>query len=323
MSPLSQNVSDAVLAACKTNASESGSSLGRTFGGDYRLTPLEPVPLASALAEQSYALPGLALVLPVGDLTAVVLLRNDPGLLPPWVSAPDKTGTSKLTTLAQELGMCLLPEDCMPDDFRAVYVADLEKSLQEAAPSENAVCLPHKLTLGDITSTLLLVWPLSAGKNIVAKPIEAPALADVAPAISQPAAPVPSMADVAPPVAPAQTPTSAVIKGHKPKKFTSVEEGLPALPPYTRSLLKIKVPVRVVLAEATLPVHRIVELAQGAIIPFNKSCEDMLTLDVSDCRVAVGEAVKVGDKFGIRISAIAMPEEKFWTVRGKRESKAG
>ena len=33
---------------------------------------------------------------------------------------------------------------------------------------------------------------------------------------------------------------------------------------------------------------------------------------------AVGEAVKVGDKFGLRITSMIMPEERFWTVRAKR-----
>jgi len=323
MSPLSHNNPETILAACQTNASEAGSSLGRAFGGDYRLTPQQPVPLASALAENNIACAGLALVLQVGDQFAVVLLRSDAGLLPDWIPAPDKTGTSKLTTLGQELGMCLLPEDCMPDDFRAVYVSDLAKSLQDAEPQDGAMCIPHQVKLGEVESTLLLVWPLAAGKNIVASPAPEAAPVAAAPPVAEiPAAPVPPPAAAAAPVAPTPAPAT-VIKGAKAKKFSTIEEGLPVLPPYTRSLLKIKVPVRVVLAEATLPVSRIVELAQGAIIPFEKSCEDMLSLEVGDCRVAVGEAVKVGDKFGLRVSAISMPEEKFWTVRGKRQNKAG
>lgn len=323
MSPLSHNNPETILAACQTNASEAGSSLGRAFGGDYRLIPQQPAPLAIALSENNFASEGLALVLQVGDQFAAILLRSDAGLLPDWIPAPDKTGTSKLTTLGQELGMCLLPEDCMPDDFRAVYVSDLTKSLQDAEPQDGAMCIPHQLKLGEVESTLLLVWPLAAGKNIIAAPPpEAAPVAAPPPVAEIPAAPVPPPAAVATPVAPAPAPAT-VIKGAKAKKFSSIEEGLPVLPPYTRSLLKIKVPVRVVLAEATLPVNRIIELAQGAIIPFEKSCEDMLSLEVGDCRVAVGEAVKVGDKFGLRVSAISMPEEKFWTVRGKRQNKAG
>ena len=45
------------------------------------------------------------------------------------------------------------------------------------------------------------------------------------------------------------------------------------LPPYTRSLLRIKVPVVVTLAEKRQKLGSIVELAPGSIIQFDKPCE--------------------------------------------------
>jgi hypothetical protein len=83
------------------------------------------------------------------------------------------------------------------------------------------------------------------------------------------------------------------------------------LPPYSRSLLRIKVPVIVTLARKRQPLSRILELGPGAIIQFDKSCDAMLELDVATRSVALGEAVKVGDKFGLRISSITLPEERF------------
>ena len=68
------------------------------------------------------------------------------------------------------------------------------------------------------------------------------------------------------------------------------------LPPYTRNLLRIRVPVMVTLARKKQPVKSIVELVPGAIIQFNKSCEEMLDMHVGDQNVAQGEAVKVGDR---------------------------
>ena len=41
----------------------------------------------------------------------------------------------------------------------------------------------------------------------------------------------------------------------------------------------------------------------------------MLELGVGDRPVALGEAVKVGDKFGLRITSIALPEERFKPVQ--------
>jgi flagellar motor switch/type III secretory pathway protein FliN len=92
---------------------------------------------------------------------------------------------------------------------------------------------------------------------------------------------------------------------------------LARLPAYSRSLLRIEVPVVVTLAMTRLPVSRITDLGPGAIIHFDKSYDGPLTLSVGSCEVAVGEAVKIGERFGIRISSMVMPREKFEPVRAK------
>jgi flagellar motor switch protein FliN len=89
------------------------------------------------------------------------------------------------------------------------------------------------------------------------------------------------------------------------------------LPPYTRSLLRISVPVVVTLAEKRQPLGKIVELSPGAIIQFDKSCEEMLELCVGNRPIASGEAVKIGDKFGLRIIGMTPPEERFEPGKGK------
>lgn len=86
------------------------------------------------------------------------------------------------------------------------------------------------------------------------------------------------------------------------------------LPPYTRSLLRIKVPVVVTLAEKRQPLAKIVEISPGTILQFDKSCEEMLELEIGNRLIAAGEAVKVGDKFGLRITSITPPEERFKPV---------
>ena len=94
-----------------------------------------------------------------------------------------------------------------------------------------------------------------------------------------------------------------------------VAERIRALPPYTRSLLRIKVPVRVTLATTSQPVSRILDLGPGTILHFNKPYDEPLVLSVGRCDVAVGEAVKVGDKFGLRLTSMVMPEEKFQPLK--------
>ena len=58
------------------------------------------------------------------------------------------------------------------------------------------------------------------------------------------------------------------------------------------------------------------ELGPGSIIQFTKSCEDLLELNVENQVIAQGEAVKVGDKFGLRITSMVLPEERFLTIKG-------
>ena len=88
-----------------------------------------------------------------------------------------------------------------------------------------------------------------------------------------------------------------------------------SLPEYSRSLLRIQLPVVVTLAEKRQPLSRIMELGPGSIIQFDKPCEEMLDLNVGGQAVATGEAVKVGDKFGLRINSILLPEERFASLR--------
>jgi len=114
--------------------------------------------------------------------------------------------------------------------------------------------------------------------------------------------------------APAPTSDSAA---STPESAASIEAGLLQLPSYTRSLLRIKVPVRVTLATTQLSLARIVELAPGSIIQFPKACDDPLLLSVGNRDIAVGDAVKVGEKFGLRISSMVLPEEKFWSLGSK------
>ncbi|HZZ28650.1 MAG TPA: FliM/FliN family flagellar motor switch protein [Pirellulales bacterium] len=93
----------------------------------------------------------------------------------------------------------------------------------------------------------------------------------------------------------------------------------PAFPNYTRNLLNVKVPVTVTLAAKKQPLKQILELAPGSLIQFDKSCDQTLELCVGDQCIAKGVAVKVGEKFGLRVNALTSPGERFQTVRPLRE----
>ena len=72
-------------------------------------------------------------------------------------------------------------------------------------------------------------------------------------------------------------------------------------------LASIRVPVAVRLAEKRVPLAAIRALVPGSLITFEKGCEEPLELYVSDAARrphAVGEAVKVGERFGLKVTAV-------------------
>jgi len=70
---------------------------------------------------------------------------------------------------------------------------------------------------------------------------------------------------------------------------------------YSRAVLMIETPVAVVLAKQKLPLQRIIDLVPGSMLTFDAHCDEPLTLEAGGHAIAVGETVKIGDKFGLRI----------------------
>jgi flagellar motor switch protein FliN/FliY len=69
-------------------------------------------------------------------------------------------------------------------------------------------------------------------------------------------------------------------------------------------ILRLQVPVIVKLAERKLQLSEVMRLGVGAIIEFIKSSDEPLELLINNKVIGVGEAVKVGENFGIRLKQI-------------------
>jgi flagellar motor switch protein FliN/FliY len=69
-------------------------------------------------------------------------------------------------------------------------------------------------------------------------------------------------------------------------------------------ILKLHVPVIVKLAERRLMLSEVMRLGTGAIIEFFKSSDEPLELLINNKVIGVGETVKVGENFGLRITQI-------------------
>ncbi len=86
---------------------------------------------------------------------------------------------------------------------------------------------------------------------------------------------------------------------------------------FCQSLLCVEVPVVVTLARTSMAVENVLRLVPGVMIQFEKPCDSPLTVEVGDQTIAEGEVVKVGDKFGLRVSNIVQPEERFVPIHVK------
>jgi flagellar motor switch protein FliN/FliY len=71
-----------------------------------------------------------------------------------------------------------------------------------------------------------------------------------------------------------------------------------------RRILHLEVPVIVKLAERKLSLAEVLRLGAGAIIEFSKNSEEPLELMINNKSVGFGDAVKVGENFGLKISQI-------------------
>jgi flagellar motor switch protein FliN/FliY len=73
---------------------------------------------------------------------------------------------------------------------------------------------------------------------------------------------------------------------------------------YASELLKIQVSAAAVLADKRIPLGRVLHITPGTILKFGKSCEQPIELEVGGRRIATGEAVTVGERFGLRITSL-------------------
>lgn len=309
MADLNPTIVAEVVEACRAGATEAAAALARGLDCQVTLAVGESGTVDMQALPEGLSGPGVAIVEIVEKLGALVLIPESAGVVPAWCAEPDATGQSKLATLAQELGMLLLPEQYMPMDSKAGWVKSLAGALARGGPADGAVFLSLEIQQSGTKKGLLyLIWPVTKPTAVIGaanppKPKPTPAPAPKPAAKREPAKP--------------KAPPSASPKPQAPRHPANVQE----LPQYANSLLRIRVPVIVTLAQKRQPLGRVVEIGPGSIIQFDKSCEEMLELEVAEHRIAVGEAVKVGDKFGLRITSMILPDERFKQVKPAQSSR--
>jgi len=74
-------------------------------------------------------------------------------------------------------------------------------------------------------------------------------------------------------------------------------------------IMRMEVPVIVKLAERKLTLAEVMRLGPGAIIEFSKSSDEPLELLINNKAIGLGDAVKVGENFGLKINQIGDVKE--------------
>ncbi|MEX0775277.1 MAG: FliM/FliN family flagellar motor C-terminal domain-containing protein [Phycisphaeraceae bacterium] len=77
-----------------------------------------------------------------------------------------------------------------------------------------------------------------------------------------------------------------------------------------RTILKLQVPVIVQIGKRSLPVDDVLALGPGAILELGRSSESELELLVNNKAIATGQAVKVGENFGLKVTSIGTQRQR-------------
>ena len=87
---------------------------------------------------------------------------------------------------------------------------------------------------------------------------------------------------------------------------------------YCESVLQVQVPVVVTLARKRMQIDQVLKLVPGVMIQFDKPYDSPMTVEVVDQPIAQGDVVKAGEKFGLRITEILRPVERFVALTEKK-----
>ncbi|MDH3638089.1 MAG: flagellar motor switch protein FliN [Gammaproteobacteria bacterium] len=73
----------------------------------------------------------------------------------------------------------------------------------------------------------------------------------------------------------------------------------------------IPVTLSVEVGRSAISIHNLLQLSQGSIVELDRNSGEPLDVLVNGCLVAHGEVVVVNEKFGIRLTDVVSPGERF------------
>ena len=321
MPELNASAADSFISAISNGAGEAASAFSRTFDTTVTLEPGKGGKLDAAALKEAFSVPGLAMTLLTDGKSILVLIPSNTGLIPDWCNNPDATGKSKLSTFAQELGMNITPDDFFPENFQSEMVANLAEAAENGKIGDDPGFAELIIDKSDNKTTAMILWPIQDREAVFKSSVlvdETTVPVELSPKAPEQSGESPRMfGEGAPSFADGFTPFDIDPDFENGHKRLSADD----LPGFSRSILKVRIPLAAVLARARRPIKAILELGIGSVIQFDKSCDEPLELEIDRTVIALGEAVKVSDKFGVRLSTVLLPKERFRAVEVRREGE--
>ena len=284
MSDSPQSFVDLIESNCQQNHQAMAGSLNAALGTQYELIPQAATAGADAIKPLVPDEPGLAITIEV-DGQGILCLIPQSLPIPDWYRSPDESQQEQLQTLATEWSANLVGTEVETSKTEAVACENLLQQFEAYGLPDDAQAMEVKLQTAPDTeadATLLLVWPLqtaSAGVDEAAtaneSPVEQPASADEIPSPASSEMPAPQ------------------------------EQSPPAVrSPRLNRLSTVSVDLVVQLAGKSIDLRALRGLSPGTLITFDKTCDELLDVYVGNRLYCRGEAVKVGENFGIKINEV-------------------
>ena len=175
MAALTPEIVGDVVAACRESADEIVATFSRAFDGQLdRRHDRRGDHLRRRSNRPRLRRAGLAIVSPIRRGSAVAVLPEVVRAAARLVSrSPIATGKSKLSTLAQELSMLLLPASLAADEFHVVPLEPSGEALARAELAAEAPLVPLMLKAAEKEGQISLLWPVAKHDELL-KPESAP-----------------------------------------------------------------------------------------------------------------------------------------------------
>ncbi|MEM9346199.1 MAG: FliM/FliN family flagellar motor switch protein [Planctomycetota bacterium] len=82
------------------------------------------------------------------------------------------------------------------------------------------------------------------------------------------------------------------------------------------TILKLKVPLIVTVGSQRTSLETVLGFGPGSIVELTKSAEEPLEILINNKEVGTGEAIKVGENFGVRITKMLSPKQRVEAMGG-------